>query len=91
MPDSEPDFPGTREYIGTIQKADASTFKVYIPIMADIASLDLREPNFQYRLAAKSIGISYYEFLTWGFADGLLVTKELNRAVDILTGVGDKK
>ena len=92
MPDKEFDpFPGSREYLGTIQTASGESHKVYMPIVADYCDLDMAKPNSMYRLAARSIGTSYLAFQTWSFPDANLVMDKLSRGIDTLAVIGDKK
>lgn len=83
-------FPGSREYMGTIQTASGREYKVYMPIVYDYASTDMSQPEGSYRLGAKSIGISYLEFQTWSFPDAQLVMSKLSDAISILY-FGDKR
>ncbi len=84
-------FPGTREYLGTIRTADGREYKIFMPNVADVCDLDSLQKNFMYHLSAKSIGIPYSEFQTWGLLDALLVGSKLSTAVDALTSIGAKK
>ncbi len=84
-------FPGSREYLGTITVALGKSFKVYMPLVIDYANLDFRKQESQYRLAAKSLGISYLAFQVWSFPDAQLVMNMLSKAIETFCPVGDKK
>lgn len=77
-------FPGNREYLGTIQTASGNTYKVYMPVVYDYACIDMSVSEGVYRLGAKSIGISYLTFQTWSFPDAQLVMGILSNAIDTL-------
>ncbi len=84
------EFPGSREYMGTIQVASGPEYRVYMPIVYDYADIDMSKPEGSYRLGAKSIGISYLAFQTWSFPDAQLVMDKLAEAVNVLH-FGDKR
>jgi hypothetical protein len=84
------EFPGKREYMGTIRTASGDEYKVYMPIVYDYACIDMSKPNAQYELGAKSIGIPYTEFQAWAFPDAQLVMNKLSNAIDMLC-LGDKR
>lgn len=84
------EFPGKREYMGTIRTASEVVYKVYMPIVYDYAGLNLGESESLYRLCAKSIGIPYTEFQAWSFPDAQLVMNKLSNAIDTLY-LGDKR
>ncbi len=79
-------FPGAREYLGTITTSTGDQYKVYMPIVFDYATLDMSKPESMYRLAAKSIGISYLLFQTWSVLDSGQVMGKLSEALDIIGG-----
>lgn len=84
------EFPGDREYMGTIQTASGSEYKVYMPIVYDYADIDMGKLEGVHKLCAKSIGISYLEFQTWSFPDAGLVMDKLSDAISVLY-LGDKR
>lgn len=77
-------FPGSREYLGTIQTSAGAKYKVYMPKVADYADLNMSKPESMYELGARSIGIPYSEFQDWGFPDGQRVMDKLSEAIDRL-------
>ncbi len=84
------EFPGNREYMGTIRTSAGCEYKVYMPIVYDYASIDMSKSVGSYELGAKSIGISYLEFQTWSFPDAQLVMGKLSDAVNTLYHGGKK-
>ncbi len=83
-PEGIDQFPGDREYMGTIQIASGREYKVYMPIVYDYANIDMSKPEGAYRLGAKSIGMSYLAFQVWSFPDAQLVMNKLSNAIDTL-------
>ncbi len=85
MPEIGPrEFPGVREYMGTIEISGGKTYKVYMPIVYDFTDIILKDADAPFRLAAKSIGISYSEFQLWTLPDANRVVAKVSKALEIL-------
>ena len=91
MVDEMNPFPGAREYLGTITTTAGTTHKVYMPLVIDYADLDMENSVSMYKLAARSIGISYLAFQVWSLPDASLVMTKLSDGIDILHPFGVKK
>lgn len=84
MTEADVDFPGQREYLGTVHTRDGE-FKVYMPSLNDWLSLwDPNDTSFAYKLAAFCIGIEYSEFVNWGMGDVQKAIELLNEAIKVL-------
>lgn len=84
----EQDFPGSREYLGTV--CGQREYKVFMPNMRDfkIAQKLCEEPEtkdaYCYVLSAMSVGLSYQEFMEISASDGAEILTLVSNAMKAL-------